>query len=121
MTSVLITPDGKTYESEAAHGTVTRHFREHQKGHETSTNPIASIFAWTRGLVQRGLLDETPDVVAFAESLEKACVDTVDVDGIMTKDLALACGKTERGDWATTTEYMNAVERRMKANLKEKL
>ncbi|MCJ1302067.1 Isocitrate dehydrogenase [NADP], mitochondrial precursor (Oxalosuccinate decarboxylase) [Hypocenomyce scalaris] len=121
MTSVLITPDGKTYESEAAHGTVTRHYREHQKGNETSTNPIASIFAWTRGLVQRGELDETPDVVAFAESLEKACVDTVDVDGIMTKDLALACGKKNREDYVTTTEYLNAVERRMKTNLKEKL
>ena len=121
MTSVLITPDGKTYESEAAHGTVTRHFREHQKGKETSTNPIASIFAWTRGLVQRGMLDETPEVVAFAESLEKACVDTVNEDGIMTKDLALACGKTERSDYVTTTEYMNAVERRFKANLKARL
>lgn len=121
MTSVLITPDGKTFESEAAHGTVTRHFREHQKGNATSTNPIASIFAWTRGLVQRGQLDKTPDVIAFAESLEKACVDTVDVDGIMTKDLALACGKTEKEDYVTTQEYMNAVERRMKSNLKEKL
>ena len=121
MTSVLITPDGKTYESEAAHGTVTRHFREHQKGKETSTNPIASIFAWTRGLVQRGMLDETPEVVAFAESLEKACVDTVNEDGIMTKDLALACGKTERSDYVTTTEYMHAVERRFKANLKARL
>jgi isocitrate dehydrogenase len=121
MTSILITPDGKTFESEAAHGTVTRHYREHQKGNETSTNPIASIFAWTRGLVQRGILDETPEVVAFAESLEKACVDTVDVDGIMTKDLALACGKTAREDYVTTTEYMNAVERRMKQNLKQKL
>ena len=121
MTSVLITPDGKTFESEAAHGTVTRHFREHQKGKETSTNPIASIFAWTRGLVQRGVLDETPEVVAFAESLERACVETVDKDGIMTKDLALACGKKERKDYVTTTEYMAAVERRMKQNLKEKL
>ncbi|KAI4209601.1 MAG: hypothetical protein LQ351_007498 [Letrouitia transgressa] len=121
MTSVLITPDGKTFESEAAHGTVTRHFRQHQRGEETSTNPIASIFAWTRGLVQRGELDKTPEVVAFAESLEKACVDTVDVDGIMTKDLALACGKTERKDYATTTEYMDAVERRMKSNLKQRL
>ena len=93
MTSVLITPDGKTFESEAAHGTVTRHYREHQKGNETSTNPIASIFAWTRGLVQRGELDSTPELVKFAESLEKACIDTVDVDGIMTKDLALACGR----------------------------
>merc|ERR1711964_461828 len=97
------TPDGKTFESEAAHGTVTRHYREHQKGNETSTNPIASIFAWTRGLVQRGTLDETPEVVAFAESHEKACIDTVDIDGIMTKDLALACGKTGREDYVRTT------------------
>jgi len=121
MTSVLITPDGKTFESEAAHGTVTRHYREHQKGNETSTNPIASIFAWTRGLIQRGTLDETPEVVAFAESLEQACIDTVDKDGIMTKDLALACGKTGRDDYVTTGEYMNAVERRMKSLLKQKL
>ena len=121
MTSVLITPDGKTFESEAAHGTVTRHFREHQKGNATSTNPIASIFAWTRGLVQRGQLDGTPEVVAFAESLEKACVDVVDEEGIMTKDLALACGMTGKGDYVTTDEYMDAVEARMKRILKEKL
>jgi isocitrate dehydrogenase len=121
MTSVLITPDGKTFESEAAHGTVTRHYREHQKGKETSTNPIASIYAWTRGLEQRGKLDNTPEVVAFAEALERACVDTVDKDGIMTKDLALSCGKTERKDYVTTNEYMDAVERRMKQGLKEKL
>ena len=121
MTSVLVTPDGKTFESEAAHGTVTRHFREHQKGRETSTNPIASIFAWTRGLAQRGKLDGTPELVAFADTLEKACIDTVDADGIMTKDLALACGKTAREDYVTTTEYLNAVERRMKKALKEKL
>ncbi|KYK60585.1 hypothetical protein DCS_01722 [Drechmeria coniospora] len=121
MTSVLITPDGKTFESEAAHGTVTRHYREHQKGNETSTNPIASIFAWTRGLVQRGKLDDTPELVAFAEGLEQACIDTVDVDGIMTKDLALACGKKQRSDYVTTTEYLTAVERRMKMILKEKL
>ncbi|KAI6710257.1 hypothetical protein PZA11_003686 [Diplocarpon coronariae] len=121
MTSVLITPDGKTFESEAAHGTVTRHYREHQKGNETSTNPIASIFAWTRGLIQRGTLDGTPDVVAFAQSLEKACIDTVNVDGIMTKDLALACGKTGTDDYVTTTEYMDAVERRVKNLLKQKL
>ncbi|KAM3075039.1 NADP-dependent isocitrate dehydrogenase [Clarireedia jacksonii] len=121
MTSVLITPDGKTFESEAAHGTVTRHYREHQKGNPTSTNPIASIFAWTRGLVQRGTLDETPEVVAFAESLEQACVDVVDKDGIMTKDLALACGKTGKEDYVTTGEYMEAVERRMRGLLKEKL
>ncbi|KAL7926067.1 putative isocitrate dehydrogenase [Trichoderma austrokoningii] len=121
MTSVLITPDGKTFESEAAHGTVTRHYREHQKGRETSTNPIASIFAWTRGLIQRGKLDGTPELVAFAEGLEKACVDTVDVDGIMTKDLALACGKKAREDYVTTNEYLDAVERRLKSSLREKL
>lgn len=121
MTSVLITPDGKTFESEAAHGSVTRHYRLHQKGLQTSTNPIASIFAWTRGLMQRGKLDKTPDVVAFAESLERACIETVDIDGIMTKDLALACGKTAREDYVTTTEYMNAVESRMKALLESKL
>ncbi|KAI6784115.1 uncharacterized protein J7T54_004661 [Emericellopsis cladophorae] len=121
MTSVLITPDGKTFESEAAHGTVTRHYREHQKGNETSTNPIASIFAWTRGLSQRGVLDETPELVAFAESLEQACIDTVQKDGIMTKDLALACGKKGREDYVTTNEYLNAVERRMKNLLREKL
>ncbi|KAF8475817.1 putative isocitrate dehydrogenase Idp1 [Kalaharituber pfeilii] len=121
MTSVLTTPDGKTYESEAAHGTVTRHFREWQKGNETSTNPIASIFAWTRGLIQRGKLDETPDVVTFAEALENACVDTVEVDGIMTKDLALACGNTERDAYVTTMQYMEAVNRRLKAVLAAKL
>jgi len=121
MTSVLITPDGKTFESEAAHGTVTRHYREHQKGNETSTNPIASIFAWTRGLVKRGELDGTPEVVAFAEALEKACIDTVDVDGIMTKDLALSCGRKDRDAWVVTGKYMDAVERRLKAGLKEKL
>ncbi|KAK6851138.1 hypothetical protein PG987_000772 [Apiospora arundinis] len=116
MTSVLITPDGKTFESEAAHGTVTRHFREHQKGRETSTNPIASIFAWTRGLVQRGKLDDTPELVAFAESLEKACVDTVDLRQDYDQGFGLA-----REDYVTTTEYLNAVEKRMKNMLKEKL
>ena len=114
MTSQLITPDGLTFESEAAHGTVTRHFREHQKGNETSTNPIASIFAWTRGLAKRGQLDETPEVVAWAESLEKAVIDTVDADGIMTKDLALACGKKEREAWVTTGQFMEAIEKRFK-------
>lgn len=121
MTSVLITPDGKSFESEAAHGTVTRHYREHQKGNETSTNPIASIFAWTRGLIQRGTLDNTPEVVSFAEALEKACIDTVDVDGIMTKDLALACGQTSRESYVTTKKYMEAVERRMQKALKASL
>jgi isocitrate dehydrogenase len=115
MTSVLITPDGKTFESEAAHGTVTRHYREHQKGNPTSTNPIASIFAWTRGLIQRGKLDDTPEVVQFAEKLEQACIDTVDKDAVMTKDLALACGKTGKSDYVTTDEYLDAVEKRLKS------
>lgn len=121
MTSALATPDGSAYESEAAHGTVTRHYREHQKGNETSTNPIASIFAWTRGLVQRGQLDNTPEVVTFAEELERACVDVVNDEAIMTKDLALACGRKDRESWVTTGEYMAAVERRLKANLKARL
>ncbi|KAL4937561.1 hypothetical protein BDV06DRAFT_202634 [Aspergillus oleicola] len=121
MTSTLITPDGKTFESEAAHGTVTRHYREHQKGRETSTNPIASIFAWTRGLIQRGKLDETPDVVTFAEELERACIDVVNEEGIMTKDLALARGRKDREAWVTTREYLAAVERRLKSNLKARL
>ncbi|ANB12674.1 isocitrate dehydrogenase (NADP(+)) IDP2 [Sugiyamaella lignohabitans] len=114
MTSVLITPDGKTFESEAAHGTVTRHYRQYQQGKETSTNSIASIFAWTRGIIQRGKLDNTPDVVKFGEALEKATVDTVQVDGIMTKDLALACGKTDRSSYVLTEEFIDAVSSRFK-------
>ncbi|ODV76630.1 isocitrate dehydrogenase mitochondrial precursor [Suhomyces tanzawaensis NRRL Y-17324] len=114
MTSALMTPDGKAYEAEAAHGTVTRHFRQHQQGKETSTNSIASIFAWSRGIAQRGRLDQTPDVVDFANLLEKATVDTVQVDGIMTKDLALACGKTERSAYVTTTEFLDSVADRVK-------
>ena len=121
MTSVLITPDGKTFESEAAHGTVTRHFREHQKGNPTSTNPIASIFAWSRGLAKRGELDNTPELVKFAESLEEACVHVVDQQGIMTKDLALAMGKKGKNDYVTTGDYLDAVEKRMKAVLQSKL
>ncbi|KAJ9659522.1 Isocitrate dehydrogenase [NADP], mitochondrial precursor (Oxalosuccinate decarboxylase) [Neophaeococcomyces mojaviensis] len=117
MTSQLITPDGLTFEAEAAHGTVTRHYREHQKGRETSTNPIASIFAWTRGLVKRGQLDDTPDLVTWAENLEKAVIQTVDEDQIMTKDLALAKGKKERDAWVTTSQFMEAIERRFKKNL----
>ena len=120
MTSQLTTPDGLTFESEAAHGTVTRHYREHQKGNETSTNPIASIFAWTRGLVKRGQLDDTPDVVKWAESLEKAVLDVVDQDGLMTKDLALACGTKDRSAWVTTGEFMDAVEQRLKTNMESK-
>lgn len=117
MTSVLITPDGKTLESEAAHGTVTRHYREHQKGNETSTNPIASIFAWTRGLAYRGKLDNNERLIDFAHKLEAACIDTVNDDGIMTKDLALACGKSDRSSWVTTNEYIAAVEKRLIASL----
>ena len=116
MTSYLLTPDGAAFESEAAHGTVTRHFREHQKGNPTSTNPIASVFAWTRGLVRRGELDGTPDVVAFAESLERACVDAVDKDGVMTKDLALSCGE----GWVSTSEYLDKVAERLKSELEAK-
>lgn len=114
MTSALMTPDGKAYESEAAHGTVTRHYRQHQQGKETSTNSIASIFAWSRGIAQRGRLDNTPDVVNFANVLEKATIDTVQDDGIMTKDLALACGKTERSAYVTTTEFLDAVADKLK-------
>jgi isocitrate dehydrogenase len=107
MTSVLMTPDGKTVEAEAAHGTVTRHFRQHQAGKPTSTNPIASIFAWTRGLAHRGKLDETPEVTAFAETLERVCVETVE-SGRMTKDLALLIDAD--APWLTTEEFLDAID-----------
>ncbi len=107
MTSVLSTPDGRTVEAEAAHGTVTRHFREHQKGNETSTNPIASIFAWTRGLYHRGRFDGTPEVIKFAETLEKVCVGVVE-SGHMTKDLALLVGPEQ--EWLTTSQFLDQVE-----------
>jgi isocitrate dehydrogenase len=107
MTSVLLTPDGKTIEAEAAHGTVTRHYRLHQKGQETSTNPIASIFAWTRGLHYRGQFDETPEVVLFANTLEKVCVETVEA-GDMTKDLALLIGHDQK--WLTTMQFMDKLD-----------
>ncbi len=110
MTSILITPDGKTVETEAAHGTVTRHFREYQKGKETSTNPIASIYAWTSALRYRGQFDNTPDVVAFADKLEKATVETVEA-GFMTKDLALLIGLEQK--WLTTKQYMEKVAERL--------
>lgn len=103
MTSVLLTPDGRTMEAEAAHGTVTRHFRQHQKGLPTSTNPIASIFAWTRGLAHRGELDGTPEVVRFARTLEEVCVDTVE-GGRMTKDLALLIGPD--APWLTSEDFI---------------
>jgi isocitrate dehydrogenase len=114
MTSVLLTPDGQTVEAEAAHGTVTRHYREHQKGKETSTNPIASIFAWTQGLKYRGKFDGNTALIKFAESLEKACVDTVE-SGFMTKDLALLIGPDQA--FLTTGAFMDKVAQ----NLKEKL
>jgi isocitrate dehydrogenase len=104
MTSVLLTPDGKTVEAEAAHGTVTRHYREHQKGNPTSTNPIASIFAWTQALRYRGQFDNTPDVVKFAEALEQVCIETVE-SGHMTKDLALLIGQDQK--WLTTEAFMD--------------
>lgn len=119
MTSVLMTPDGKAFESEAAHGTVTRHYRQHQQGKETSTNSIASIFAWTRGLIQRGKLDDTPKLIHFAQTLEQSVIDTVAKDGIMTKDLSLAQGKTNRESYVTTEEFIDAVARRLDINLKE--
>ena len=111
MTSVLLTPDGNTVEAEAAHGTVTRHYRRHQAGEETSTNPIASIYAWTRGLQYRGKFDDTPDVVDFAKALENACVETVE-QGDMTKDLALLVGNDQ--PHLTTTQFMNKVEENFK-------
>ncbi len=107
MTSVLMSPDGHTVESEAAHGTVTRHFREHQKGRETSTNPIASIFAWTRGLVYRGKFDNTPDVTAFAETLERVCVETVE-SGAMTKDLSILISKEQ--PWLNTQAFLAKID-----------
>jgi isocitrate dehydrogenase len=106
MTSVLLSPDGKTVEAEAAHGTVTRHYREHQKGNATSTNPVASIFAWTRGLYYRGTFDETPEVVKFAETLERVCVETVEA-GFMTKDLALLIGPDQA--WMTTEKFFEKI------------
>ena len=118
MTSVLVTPDGKTVEAEAAHGTVTRHYRLYQEGKETSTNPIASIFAWTRGLMHRGKLDHTPDVVNFAETLEKVCIETVE-GGKMTKDLALLVkGKQmTREDYLNTEDFLDAIDKRLKNKL----
>jgi len=114
MTSVLLSPDGNTVESEAAHGTVTRHFREHQKGRETSTNPIASIFAWTRGLAYRGKFDGTQDVVDFANALEQVCVETVE-SGFMTKDLAVLIGKDQ--PWLNTQNFLAKLDE----NLQKKM
>ncbi|MFI9236159.1 NADP-dependent isocitrate dehydrogenase [Streptomyces cinnamoneus] len=114
MTSVLMSPDGRTVEAEAAHGTVTRHYRQHQAGKATSTNPIASIFAWTRGLAHRGKLDGTPEVTAFAHTLERVCVETVE-SGRMTKDLALLIGPEQ--PWLTTEQFLAALDE----NLRKKI
>ncbi|MEW9546883.1 NADP-dependent isocitrate dehydrogenase [Nonomuraea sp. NPDC050783] len=114
MTSVLMTPDGRTVEAEAAHGTVTRHYRQHQQGKPTSTNPIASIFAWTRGLAHRGKLDNTPAVTEFADKLEQVCIETVE-SGQMTKDLALLVGGD--AEWLTTQDFLAALDE----NLKKKM
>jgi len=114
MTSVLMTPDGKTVEAEAAHGTVTRHYRMHQQGKATSTNPIASIFAWTGGLKFRGKFDETPDVVRFAETLERVCVATVE-QGKMTKDLAILIGPDQ--SWMTTEQFFEAIRVNLEAEM----
>jgi isocitrate dehydrogenase len=115
MTSVLMTPDGKTVEAEAAHGTVTRHYREHQKGKSTSTNSIASIFAWTRGLEHRAKLDNNPALDKFARTLEKVCVDTVEA-GHMTKDLALLVGPDQK--WLTTEGFLDKVDENLKTAMK---
>jgi isocitrate dehydrogenase len=114
MTSVLMTPDGRTVEAEAAHGTVTRHYRQWQRGEKTSTNPIASIFAWTRGLAHRGKLDATPEVTHFADTLESVCVSTVE-SGQMTKDLALLIAPD--APWLTTDEFMNALDQNLSKRL----
>ena len=111
MTSVLMTPDGKTVEAEAAHGTVTRHYREHQKGKETSTNSIASIFAWTRGLAHRAKLDGNGELKRFADTLEKVCIDTVEA-GFMTKDLALLVGPDQK--WLSTTGFLDKIDENLK-------
>jgi isocitrate dehydrogenase len=115
MTSVLMTADGKTVEAEAAHGTVTRHYRQHQEGKKTSTNPIASIFAWTRGLQARGRMDETPEVSEFAETLERVCVETVE-SGKMTKDLALLIGPDQ--EFQTTEEFLASIDENLQKEMK---
>ena len=114
MTSVLMTPDGKTVEAEAAHGTVTRHYRMHQKGQQTSTNPIASIFAWTRGLSHRGKLDKNEELIKFAQTLESVCIQTVE-NGEMTKDLAILISKDTK--YLTTNEFLEAIDKNLKQQL----
>jgi isocitrate dehydrogenase len=114
MTSVLMSPDGKVVEAEAAHGTVTRHYRMHQQGKETSTNPIASIFAWTRGLAHRGKLDDNNDLIKFSQKLESVCIETVE-SGLMTKDLAILIDKSAK--YLTTNQFLESIS----SNLKKKL
>ena len=114
MTSTLLTPDGKIMEAEAAHGTVTRHYRMHQQGKETSTNPIASIFAWTRGLAHRGKLDVNEELIKFAETLEKVCVDCVE-EGSMTKDLAILIGPSKK--YLTTNQFLDTLDGKLRQKL----
>ncbi|MBB4856902.1 isocitrate dehydrogenase [Novosphingobium chloroacetimidivorans] len=114
MTSVLLSPDGKTVEAEAAHGTVTRHYRQHQQGKATSTNPIASIFAWTQGLSYRGKFDDTPQVVKFAETIERICIETVE-SGKMTKDLALLIGPDQ--SWMTTEQFFEEIVKNLETEM----
>jgi isocitrate dehydrogenase len=118
MTSVLVTPDGKTMEAEAAHGTVTRHYRQHQKGQKTSTNPIASIFAWTRGLEHRGRLDGNEALINFCQTLEQVCVDVVE-SGKMTKDLAVCIygNKVSEDQYLYTEDFLEALNSELKARL----
>jgi len=120
MTSVLVTPDGKTIEAEAAHGTVTRHYREYQQGRETSTNPIASIFAWTRGLAHRAKLDNNEDLAKFCDHLESACIDTVE-SGKMTKDLALCIrgDQLKREHYLNTEEFLDAIAETLKKKINQ--
>ncbi len=114
MTSVLMTPDGKVVEAEAAHGTVTRHYREHQKGRETSTNSVASIFAWTRGLAHRAKLDNNAELAKFAQTLEQVCVSTVEA-GYMTKDLALLIGADQK--WLSTGAFLDKVSENLRTTM----
>ena len=115
MTSVLLTPDGETVEAEAAHGTVTRHYRLHQQGKETSTNPMASIFAWTQGLKYSGKFDNTPEVSRFGETLEKVCIKAVE-NGCMTKDLAILVGPEQ--PWMTTSQFLNKLDEMLQIEMK---
>jgi len=119
MTSTLVTPDGKTMEAEAAHGTVTRHYRQHQQGKKTSTNPIASIFAWTRGLAFRGKLDDNQQLIDFCHTLEQVCIDTVE-SGKMTKDLALLVheDKMTSEHYLTTEDFLAALDTELQNRLK---